>query len=160
MKFNTMSLKELGSKFGKYTNNPKFLAVTLVALVFIIAALYTYRRYIVEGNTNFSNANNEFKSDGQAGESADIYYFFTTWCPHCKTASPEWDAFAEEMKDKTVKGVKLNFFKVDCDKEAATADKFKVTGFPTIKLIKGNQVIDYEAKPEKATLIEFVNKML
>jgi thiol-disulfide isomerase/thioredoxin len=152
-----MSLNELGSKVGKYTNNTKFLVILLVVILFVIAALYTYRRYISEG---FSNANNEFKSDESPVENADVYYFFTTWCPHCKTATPEWNAFKDEMKDKTVNGVKLNFFQIDCDADKATADKFNVQGFPTIKLVKGNKIIDYEAKPSKATLIEFVTTML
>ena len=56
------------------------------------------------------------------------------------------------MKDKTVNGVKLNFFQVDCDADKATADKFNVQGFPTNKLVKGKKIIDYEAKPSKSTL--------
>ena len=107
-----MNLRDIKSKLGKYASKPQILILVLVSILFLIAALYTYRRYIAEG---FTNANNEFKAEKQTVESAEIYYFYTTWCPHCKTASPEWDAFSEEMKDKTVNGVKVNFFKVDCD---------------------------------------------
>jgi thioredoxin-like negative regulator of GroEL len=49
---------------------------------------------------------------------------------------------------------------VDCDKEAALAEKFNVQGYPTIKLVKGNQVIEYDAKPEKDTLMEFLHTSL
>ena len=152
-----MNLRDVQAKLGKYTSKPQVLAIILIALLFIIAVLYTYRRYVAEG---FSNANNEFKADKVTVETAEIYYFYTTWCPHCKTATPEWDSFADEMKDKTVKGVKINCFKVDCDKDQATADKFNVKGFPTIKLMKGNQIIEYDAKPKKETLIEFLNQSL
>ena len=152
-----MNLRDVQAKLGKYTSKPQVLAIILIALLFIIAALYTYRRYVAEG---FSNANNEFKADKVTVETAEIYYFYTTWCPHCKTATPEWDSFADEMKDKTVKGIKINCFKVDCDKDQATADKFNVKGFPTIKLMKGNQIIEYDAKPKKETLIEFLNQSL
>lgn len=152
-----MNLRDIKSKLGKYASKPQILILVLVSILFLIAALYTYRRYIAEG---FTNANNEFKAENQTVESAEIYYFYTTWCPHCKTASPEWDAFSEEMKDKTVNGVKVNFFKVDCDKDQATADKFNVKGFPTIKLMKGTQMIEYDAKPKKETLIEFLNQSL
>jgi thioredoxin domain-containing protein 10 len=157
MKFNTVNLRDISTKLGKYTSKPQMLVIILVTILFIIAALYTYRRYVAEG---FSNANNEFKTDNPPMETAAIYYFYTTWCPHCKTATPEWDSFVDEMKDKTVKGVKLSFYKVDCDKEKATADKFNVKGFPTIKLMNGNQMIEYDAKPKKETLIEFVNQSL
>jgi hypothetical protein len=35
-----------------------------------------------------------------------------------------------------------------------------VKGFPTIKLMYGNQIIEYDAKPSKETLLEFVNSAL
>jgi thiol-disulfide isomerase/thioredoxin len=155
-----MNLNDFKAKFGKYANNTQFLVILLVVLLFIIAALIVYRRYISAGLTRDYVANNEFTNDGGALQSVDIYFFYTTWCPHCKTAKPIWEDFREEMKDKKVNGIKLNFFEVDCDKDTATSDKFKVKGFPTIKLVKGKQIIEYDAKPNKVTLIEFVNTSL
>ena len=38
--------------------------------------------------------------------------------------------------------------------------EYEVKGFPTIKLVKGKQIIEYDARPNKATLIEFVNSSL
>ena len=40
------------------------------------------------------------------------------------------------------------------------ADKYKVDGYPTIKLVKGNQVIEYDAKPTLENLKEFLNSTL
>jgi hypothetical protein len=39
-------------------------------------------------------------------------------------------------------------------------NKFKVEGYPTIKLLKDGQVIEYDAKPSKDTLIQFLNTVL
>jgi thioredoxin-like negative regulator of GroEL len=64
------------------------------------------------------------------------------------------------MANKTVNGIKINFFEVDCDSDPATAEKFNVKGYPTIKMLKGNQIIEYDAKPSKDTLTEFVNTTL
>jgi hypothetical protein len=36
------------------------------------------------------------------------------------------------------------------------ADKFKIEGFPTIKLVKDRQVIEYDAKPDKEKIKEFL----
>jgi thiol-disulfide isomerase/thioredoxin len=154
-----MNFNELKGKINKFAGNTQFLVILLVIVIFLITALFVYRRYISSGLKRDYVANNEFTNDGTI-ESADIYLFYTTWCPHCKTAKPIWEDFKKEMEDKTVNGIKLNFFEVDCDKDPATSDKFKVKGFPTIKLIKGKQIIEYDAKPNKATLIEFVNKSL
>jgi thiol-disulfide isomerase/thioredoxin len=154
-----MNLNDLKNKFGKYAGNKQFLVILLVILIFIIAALMIYRRSISSKMNRNYVANNEFTNDGTI-QSADIYFFYTTWCPHCKTAKPIWSDFKSEMSGKTVNGIKLNFFEVDCDKDTATSDKFKVKGFPTIKLVKGKQIIEYDAKPSKTTLIEFVNTSL
>ena len=108
----------------------------------------------------------KFTSNGEGGSTedsdkeAELMLFYVDWCPHCKTAKPVWEDFKKQIGDNTVNGIKLNFFEVDCDKDTATSDKFKVKGFPTIKLLKGNQIIEYDAKPSVATLIEFVNTSL
>ena len=154
-----MNLNDAKSKLSRFAGNKQFLVILLVVIIFIIAALFIYRRYISSGLNKKYVANNEFTNEGPV-ESADIYFFYTTWCPHCKTAKPIWEDFKNEMKDKKVNGVKLNFFEVDCDKDTQTSDKFKVKGFPTIKLVKGKQIIVYDAKPSKVTLIEFVNTSL
>jgi thiol-disulfide isomerase/thioredoxin len=154
-----MNFNDIKSKIGKYAGNVQILIIVLVVIIFMIAALLVYRRYVSNGLKKNYVANNEFTNEG-AIESADVYFFYTTWCPHCKTAKPIWEDFKAEMKDKKVNGIKINFFEVDCDKDAATSDKFKVKGFPTIKLVKGKQIIEYDAKPNKATLIEFLNSSL
>lgn len=154
-----MNFNELKGKINKFAGNTQFLVILFVIVIFLIAALVVYRRYISSGLNRDYVANNEFTNDSTI-ESADIYLFYTTWCPHCKTAKPIWEDFKKEMEDKKVNGIKLNFFEVDCDKDPATSDKFKVKGFPTIKLVKGKQIIEYDAKPNKVTLIEFVNKSL
>jgi thioredoxin domain-containing protein 10 len=128
-------------------------------ILFIIAALFVYRRHVAAGLSKNYVANNEFTSDG-AAKSADVYFFYTTWCPHCKTAKPIWNDFKNEMSDKTVNGITINFFEVDCDKDPETTSKFNVKGFPTIKLVNGNQIIEYDAKPNKTHLIEFLNSSL
>jgi hypothetical protein len=39
-------------------------------------------------------------------------------------------------------------------------DKYKIEGYPTIKLLKDGQVIEYDAKPSKDTLTQFLNTVL
>jgi hypothetical protein len=39
-------------------------------------------------------------------------------------------------------------------------DKFNVDGYPTIKLIKDRQLIDFDANPSKDNLISFLNNVL
>jgi len=156
-----MNLNDIKQKLGKAAGNTQFLVILLVVVMFLIAALFVYRRTISSKGGKKYVTNNEFsKIPGQGVTSADIYFFYTEWCPHCKTAKPIWADFKSQMSGKKVNGVALNFFEIDCDKDTETSDKFKVKGFPTIKLVKGNQIIEYDAKPSTANLIEFVNTSL
>ena len=70
---------------------------------------------------------------------------------------PVWKQFKEQLKGQKVNGKKVNFIDVDCEKDTTTADKFNVKGYPTIKLVNNNQIIEYDAKPDVDTLTEFIN---
>jgi thiol-disulfide isomerase/thioredoxin len=154
-----MNLNDIKDKVTSLASNKQALIIIFVTAIFLIAALYIYKRYVTQRINKNYVTNNEFNNSG-AVESADIYFFHTTWCPHCKTAMPIWNSFKEDMEGKKVNGVTLNFFEVDCEKDPATAEQFNVKGYPTIKLKKGNQIIEYDAKPSKDTLTEFVNSAL
>ena len=39
-------------------------------------------------------------------------------------------------------------------------NKYKIEGYPTIKMLKDGQVIEYDAKPTQATLIQFIQTVL
>ena len=54
---------------------------------------------MVEGYANGMNIRNEHPDE----EMVTLYFFGVEWCPHCKHAKPEWDAFVEENKSKTKK---------------------------------------------------------
>ena len=155
-----MNLLDFKQKFTKNVGTVQSLTIIFVVILFLIAALVTYRKFLMGGMNKKYVANNEYNKEAVGITSADIYFFYTEWCPHCKTAKPIWFEFKKDMEGQTVNGVKLHFFEVDCDKDSETSDKFKVKGFPTIKLIKGKQIIEYDAKPSVATLHEFVKSAL
>ena len=73
---------------------------------------------------------------------------------------PVWSDLKSEYQNKKVNDYRINFIEIDCDQDPKTADEFKIEEYPTIKLIKNNQVIEYDAKPSRDTLKEFLNSML
>jgi thiol-disulfide isomerase/thioredoxin len=133
------------------------MIVLMLTIIFLVAAIYTYRRYVSPTVNRNYVANNEFSPESNISNSADLYFFYTTWCPHCKKSMPVWQSLKDDLNGKELKGVTVNFIEVDCDKEPALAEKYDVQGYPTIKLVKGNQVIEYDAKPDKDTLLEFLH---
>ena len=98
------------------------------------------------------------------GNIAELLFFYTDWCPHCKTAKPIWNDLKSEYQDKTINGYKVIFTDINCSEETAEVDKmmnqYGIEGYPTIKLLKDGQIIEYDAKPSKETLTQFLNTVL
>ena len=38
--------------------------------------------------------------------------------------------------------------------------QYKVQGYPTLKLIKDGQVIDFDSKPTESSIVQFLNSVL
>jgi protein disulfide-isomerase A6 len=60
------------------------------------------------------------------------------WCGHCKALIPNWDAAAAEMDGKPV-----HVGLVDATASAGLAQKYKVEGYPSIKIFKNGTPEDY-----------------
>ena len=138
-----------------------FIAVLVAIFITIAVLYYIYKLKPKLDNTYISNK--EFrKTDSdlnQGSNNATLYFFYTTWCPHCKVAKPEMEKLKEAIKGG-VNDINVTIVHVDCDKEADLADQYNVVGYPTIKLVFDNKVYDYDAKPNKDTLMMFLNESL
>ena len=91
-------------------------------------------------------------------------FFYVDWCPHCKTAKPDWEELKSEYENKTINGYNIKFVDINCTEETVEIEKminkYNIEGYPTIKLLKDGQIIEYDAKPSKDTLIQFLNSVL
>ncbi len=96
-------------------------------------------------------------TDATTVKTCELFYFYTTWCPYCKKSRVEWDKFKAEWHHKTYNGYVLQFQEIDCDANESTASKYNVTKYPTIKLIKDDTVIDFDAKPSVDSLTRFLS---
>ena len=97
-------------------------------------------------------------------KNAELLFFSVDWCPHCNTAKPEWESLKSQYDGKMINGYTINFEEHNCtnesDEVSQLMDKYSIEGYPTIKLIKDNQVIEYDAKPTKSTMEQFLNTVL
>ena len=144
--------------FAKYIFNYK-LIIALVIL-FLGIAIYYYIR-IVQPKLNKKYVPNKEFTNIQEVETptATLYYFYTSWCPLCKKAKQEWSALKDEIGN-SIKNVNIVFREIDCDSDTTTADRFNITGYPTFKLVYNNKTYEYDAKPEKNILSQFLNSVL
>jgi thiol-disulfide isomerase/thioredoxin len=147
---------------GGSMNTTTIIIIGVVILFAIIALLY-YFFYFSKSNVKYKPNSEKIDSDS-SNNTAELLFFFADWCPHCKAAKPIWNDLKSEYENKTINGYKLMFTEIDCSQETAEVDKmmnqYNVEGYPTIKLLKDGQVIEYDAKPSKETLTQFLNTVL
>jgi hypothetical protein len=154
--------KFLFEKFSWFMNW-KTAGVILFVIVALIVAYYSYKQYAAS-KTAFHANREHIPKDTNSNKTATLMFFYVDWCPHCKTAKPEWDTLKSEYETKTINGYNLSFVEHNCTNETAETtelmNKYNIEGYPTIKLVKDNQIIEYDAKPTKSTMEQFLNTVL
>jgi thiol-disulfide isomerase/thioredoxin len=148
------------NRLGEYW---KVAGLVVFAIILIVLAYYTYKQY-TDGKTTFHANRENIPEDQNSNKTATLMLFYVDWCPHCKTAKPEWESLKSEYEGKNINGYTINFMEYNCTNESAEIsqlmDKYSIEGYPTIKLVKDNQIIEYDAKPTKSTMEQFINTVL
>ena len=143
--------------------NWKVIAIIVVSLLLIIFAYYMFKSY-TNNKTAFHANRENIPKDETATKNATIMLFYADWCPYCKTAKPEWDSIKSDYDGKSINGYNVQFVEYNCTNETAEIsqliEKYSIDGFPTIKLLKDNQVVEYDAKPTKSTIDQFLHTVL
>ena len=137
--------------------------VIIASLAMLGLGYYVYNTYVANKTTY--NANREHDAGNpDSNKVATMMLFYVDWCPHCKTAKPEWENLKSEYEGKQINGYNLVFTEYNCTTESPETDelmnKYKIEGYPTVKLIKDNQVIEYDAMPTKDTMEQFLHTVL
>lgn len=157
------------------------ILIVILVIVFLYGAYFAYKQYGKAAIEN--NKFNDVANADQNDKSAEILFFYTTWCPHCTKAKPEWEKFVAAYDNKLFNGYKINCRSIDCDTDAvidnsasttgytsdikmsALVDKYDVKGYPTIKMdIKGtgsdDVIIEFDSKVSFNGLEKFINGVL
>ena len=157
---------------GIITKLKSYLSLTSVVIIltiilFLMIVIYIYRNSILpffSSKTYKANHEKVFGSGGDGASEIEILFFSVDWCPYCKTAKPIWNELKTEYQNKKINGYNLVLTEINCTKETPEVDdminKYNITGYPTIKLLKGNQVIEYDAKVSKSNLEQFLKSVL
>ncbi len=89
------------------------------------------------------------------GKRPAVVDFYATWCGPCKMMSPVVEEFAEEYKGK------VDFYKIDVDKEKELASVFGIQSIPMFLFIptKGKPTVQMGSM-EKAEFGELVKSVL
>lgn len=81
--------------------------------------------------------------------------FFAPWCGHCKTMAEPYKEAADALKGKAV------LAEVDATVEKELAEKYSVSGFPTLKLFAGGEMLsEYKGARDKDSLISYIERAM
>ena len=143
-------------------NNAKSIILLVIFIIlFSIISYFIYSKFIKNKYSHILNKEFDYTNTTNSPNKINLYYFYTEWCPYCKKANPVWDDFCKEIDSKyNNTSYQFNYFKIDCEKNQKMAEKYKVEGYPTIKMEYNKTIYDYNAKPDKNNLLEFVKTVI
>jgi hypothetical protein len=124
-------------------------------IIFSIIAYVMYTNYTTTDPTKFI-ANNEYKPNAAVKEGS-LILFYVSWCPHSKKTMDQWNLKKQGYKNDLYA---INFTEIDCDKYTQTADKYNITEYPTIVLIKNDKKYIYDAEFDEKTFDIFINSVM
>lgn len=163
----------------------KYVLIIFLIILFLGVATYVYR--VMFKPKQDLKAFDDVANTVDRKNSIQVFLFSVDWCPHCKTAKPEWDAFKRQFDGTVVNGSIVKCYHIDCTDdngsdviEIDTSDpknpistgikqtsvrtselirKYNIDSYPTIKLQKGSTTVDFDAKITQVSLSKFVNSV-
>lgn len=123
-----------------------FETLTIV-LILVLIAIFTHidsRQYMLEGFIPNSNSNSN-------SNDTKLMLLYADWCGHCKRMKPEWDKIKAEFPNNCMDIESASI--TDADRA-----KFKHKGFPSIYIIKGDDIIDYDGERTYAGFYEVLTQ--
>lgn len=135
----------------------RILVVTLL-IIFSLAGYYAYKTIAtpyVDGSqsTDIANYNKQERE-------AIVYFFYADWCPHCKTAKPEWTKFQSNFNGKSMNDFTIRCILVNCTEEtsenSSIIQKYSIDSYPTVKMLRDGTIIDFDSKISESSLEQFI----
>tara|TARA_Y100001935_G_C17284868_1_gene499744 strand:+ start:659 stop:1168 length:510 start_codon:yes stop_codon:yes gene_type:complete len=158
----------LFSKVKNILNNPWTIFYVILSLgIFIALGYYVYYNYVAPKIKPTYVENKELINETQE-KNAYLHLFSTEWCPHCKELLKEdgvWQKITNNTELKKINNYNLIFVPINGDDEKRVSEfetqyKVKVDGFPSIYLIKDDQIVEFDANPTEDSLIQFLNTVI
>ncbi|XP_069816479.1 protein disulfide-isomerase A4 isoform X2 [Dendropsophus ebraccatus] len=82
--------------------------------------------------------------------------FYAPWCGHCKQFAPEYEKIAETLKKNDPP---IPVAKVDATEATKLAEKYDISGYPTIKIFKKGQPVDYDGSRTEKAIVSKVEEV-
>jgi len=143
------------------------ILLTLTLLIIFIIISYLAIQYLKQKYMKNDGLMNDVANANTRNEAKEavVRFFHVDWCPHCKTALPEWNTFKSQMNNKKIHNYTIKCIEHNCtddndSKIQELLNTYDIQSYPTVKLVKDEQILDFDSKITKNTLTSFLNVML
>ncbi|KAN0049967.1 hypothetical protein ACTA71_003065 [Dictyostelium dimigraforme] len=86
-----------------------------------------------------------------------LFKLGATWSAHCKKLQPILEKIAQHFN---IENSKVKVAQVDCPQYNSICEKYKIIGYPTIKLIKEGETEEYGGQKNFDGIVQFINEHL
>ena len=165
------------SKVKGLFSSPKMIfGIIFLIGVFLGITYWIWYNYIEPKVNPTYTENRELIKDPSIVNKVDLYLFRTSWCPHSKELMKGGGVWEQIKKTppELENGYKINFIEIDGDDEVRVNNfqekyfnnssndpkKKTIDGFPTIILVKDEQVVEFDANPTYETLTKFLTTVV
>lgn len=94
-----------------------------------------------------------FENEVVKNNKITIVDFFANWCGPCRKLSPLLEEVEKEFSEK------IDFKKIDTDENIELAQKYQVTGLPTLLVFKNGEIVErMVGLMPKSTIITNIEK--
>jgi len=136
-----------------------YIVFFVILAIFVYVGYYAYNTFYLKKKSKFTDVANANRRQTDVM----IYFFHVDWCPHCKTALPEWNSFKSEYDGKEMNGYTVNCVDTNCTEETPEITKmiktFNINSYPNVQMQKNNDIIIFDSKITKTSLEKFATSM-
>lgn len=114
---------------------------------FLLILISAYIAYNIYKLLNKKHSAESFELEGKT-----LVFVYADWCGHCTRFKPDWEKITILCDKANIKHKALN---VDDESSADFIDKYEVTSFPTLIVLKDDQHKKFDGDRSINTILEF-----
>ena len=151
----------------KVQDSQRVVVLVVVVVLILIGVYFLLRKNgklnnllgVNEGFEDGGNLNNLNEKPNPDANQVILVLFYVDWCPHCVSTKPEFAKVVKQMNNQNVNGKNVKVHSCNCEGsqvEQEVAKENNIQGYPTIKLIKNSEVLDYNGARNSEEIMEFL----